>query len=90
VGFGSPFFHPPLPHEAATMNFTCSLPTQFVGLVRDILKAYNLDLNRDYLWLRLEKDDSDEILVIEKLDRYRATISTYKIDSCFTNLSRLR
>jgi hypothetical protein len=51
------------------MNFTCSLPTAFTELVRTILKAYNLDLNRDYLWLRLDKDDSDEILIIEKLDK---------------------
>jgi hypothetical protein len=62
------------------MNFTCSLPTQFTELIRTILKAYSFDLNRDYLFLRLEKDNSDEVLVIEKLDRYRATISTYKIE----------
>jgi hypothetical protein len=62
------------------MNFTCSLPTQFVKLVRDILKAYSLDFSRDYLWLRLDKNDSDEVLVIEKLDKYRATISTYKTE----------
>ena len=62
------------------MNFTCSLPTQFVGLVRDILKAYNLDFSRDYLWVRLDKDDSNEILVIEKLDKYRAVVSTYKTE----------
>jgi hypothetical protein len=62
------------------MNFTCSLPTAFTELVRTILKAYNLDLNRDYLWLRLDKDDSDEILIIEKLDKYRATVSSHKVE----------
>jgi hypothetical protein len=80
VGFDSPFLYSILYHEAAIMNFTCSLPTAFVELVQTILKSYNLDLNRDYLYLRLDKDDSDEILVIEKLDRYRAVISSYKIE----------
>ena len=56
------------------------LPNAFVALVRTILKSYNLDFNRDYLYLRLDKDDSDEILVIEKLDSYLAAISSHKIE----------
>jgi hypothetical protein len=63
------------------MNFTCSLPSQFVGLIRTVLKAYSFDLNRDYLWLRLDKDDSGEVLVVEKLDKYRAVVSSYRVEA---------